>query len=160
MKLTEEEEVIFNELLKDYLYNERVMEMKDYIQHGTVSTYEHCRQVARLSFGMNRRLHLGADEKIITIGAMLHDYYLYDWHVDGDGSHRLHGLTHPRVAQENAVRHFQIDNDIQNVIRTHMWPLTITKVPNSKEALIVSIADKCCSLNETLFLRKNYIKKH
>lgn len=161
MKLTEEEEKIFDELLKDYLYNERVMEMKDYIQHGTVTTYEHCKQVARLSFGLNRHLHLGANERIMTIGAMLHDYYLYDWHVDGDGSHRLHGLTHPQVARENAVRHFHVEEDIQEVIRTHMWPLTITKIPRSREALIVSFADKLCSFNETVFLReKHHIGKN
>ncbi len=158
MKLTEEEELIFYELLRDYLYNEQVMEMKSYIQHGTVTTYDHCRQVARLSFVLNRRLHLNADEKVLTVGAMLHDYYLYDWHVDGDGSHRLHGLTHPRVASENAARHFQINEHVQAVIRTHMWPLTITKVPKSREALVVSLADKICSLNETLFLRRRTYK--
>ncbi len=152
--MTKEEEEIFYELLKDYLYNKQVMEMKSYIQHGTVTTYDHCMQVARLSFMLNRRLHLHADEQTLTIGAMLHDFYLYDWHVDGDGSHRLHGFSHPRVARKNAVRHFQINEDIQKVIRTHMWPLTITQMPTSREALVVCFADKLCSLHETLFLRK------
>ena len=31
-----------------------------------------------------------------------------------------------------------------------MWPLTLFHMPTSKEALIVTIADKYCAINETL----------
>ena len=31
-----------------------------------------------------------------------------------------------------------------------MFPLTITKIPKSKEAFIVSIADKICAIKESL----------
>ena len=34
-----------------------------------------------------------------------------------------------------------------------MWPLPPQRVPTSREALLVSLADKYCSLYETLFLR-------
>ena len=41
----------------------------------------------------------------------------------------------------------------RNIIRSHMWPLTITAVPACREAVIVCIADKWCSLVETLLYR-------
>ena len=48
---------------------------------------------------------------------------------------------------------FNVNQDILQIIESHMWPLNITKIPKSKEAIIVCIADKYCALLETLFLR-------
>ena len=48
-----------------------------------------------------------------------------------------------------------VDEDTAKVIHSHMWPLNLTRLPASKEAWIVCIADKCCSLHETLFRRKS-----
>jgi uncharacterized protein len=79
---------------------------------------------------------------------MLHDYYLYDWH-HYDGGH-FHGFTHPAAAAENAVSDFEVSPKVEKVIRSHMWPLTILHVPSSREAWIVSMADKIVSLNETV----------
>ena len=57
-----------------------IEENKNYIQHGDVTTYQHCKNVVRVSFWLNRRLHLHADETSLAVGAFLHDFYLYDWH--------------------------------------------------------------------------------
>ena len=43
---------------------------------------------------------------------------------------------------------------MHSIIVSHMWPLNITKVPKSREALILCVADKCIALRETLFERK------
>jgi uncharacterized protein len=40
-----------------------------------------------------------------------------------------------------------------------MWPLTITKVPTSREAVIVCIADKYVSSIETIGKRKEKVKE-
>ena len=40
------------------------------------------------------------------------------------------------------------------IIETHMWPLTITKVPRSKEAFLVCFVDKIMALAETLKIIK------
>ena len=87
------------------------------------------------------------------MGAMLHDFYLYDWHADDHGEHRLHGFTHPEAASRNAGKYFQADDRVRHVIRSHMWPLTPVRMPLSREAWIVCISDKCISLYETLFKR-------
>ena len=33
-------------------------------------------------------------------GAMLHDFYLYDWHAQDNGEHRWHGYHHAEKARE------------------------------------------------------------
>ncbi|WP_028235419.1 HD domain-containing protein [Pseudobutyrivibrio sp. MD2005] len=152
MKLRPEEEENINHILAPYINDTRVQKMKNFMQHGRISTYEHVESVTRLSYWMNKRLHIGADERVLTIGAFLHDYYLYDWHLTDEG-HGLHGFSHSNTAMENAINHFGIGKRTQAVIESHMWPLTFTKIPKSREAWIVCIADKCISTKETLLCR-------
>ena len=130
-----------------------VQQMKEFTQHGRVSTYEHCENVLEFSRKMDELLHLHADEETLAMGAMLHDFYLYDWHEAGDGSHRLHGFTHAKRASTNAEKYFDVNEDVRHVIDSHMWPLTLTSMPRTKEAWIVCLSDKCVSLYETLFKR-------
>ena len=145
------------ELLKEVIEDEKAMRMKRYIQHGKINTYDHCLRVCLLSYRLNRLFKIGADEKSLVTGAFLHDYFLYDWHkkkikISSIGEFfKLHGFTHPEIAARNAKRDFGIGKKEENIIKSHMWPLTITKFPKSKEAAIVCIADKLTSAAETIF---------
>ena len=137
----------FQKLITELAEDGRTLRMKRYIQHSNKSTYDHCMDVARHSFFFAKRLHLRVDEVALVRGAFLHDYYLYDWHNHGD---HLHGYHHPDIAVANACRDFQLSEKEAGIIRSHMWPLTLTKVPTSKEAAVVCFVDKVCSLRETL----------
>ena len=86
-------------------------------------------------------------------GALLHDYFLYDWH-DKYSHEKLHGFHHPHVALENASREYQLTPRERDIIRKHMWPLTLFHIPRCREAWVVTTADKYCSLKETLLERK------
>ena len=151
--LTKEERRQLAAMLRGWADTRDALRMRRYIQHGSVTTYDHCMSVARASFWLNRRLHLGADEASLVRGAFLHDFYLYDWH-EKDRSHRLHGFTHPATALRNAQARYPLDWREQDIIRSHMWPLTMRQLPRCREAVVVSLADKGCSLRETLFRRK------
>ena len=142
-----------NRILSGLQTDERVQEMRKFIQHGRVSTYEHCESVARLSYKIDRLLSLHSDLRVLLVGAMLHDFYLYDWHHDDGGAHRLHGFTHAQAACANARAYFGIDDRTGHVISSHMWPLNLKKLPLTREAWIVCVADKCVSAYETLFRR-------
>jgi len=152
MRLKPEEEARLKQILAPLKNNKSVQKMKNYTQHGRISTFEHVDSVTRLSYWINKRFHIGADERVLAFGAFLHDYYLYDWHKN-KGERGLHGFSHAGIAKENAVRHFGIGKRTQGVIETHMWPLNITKIPKSREAWIVCFADKFVSTRETLFCR-------
>ena len=129
-----------------------VLRMKAYIQHGSVSTFDHCVSVAETSCRINRALRLCADEYTLVRSAMLHDFYLYDWH-ERDKAHRWHGFHHANRAADNARRLLSATDQECDIIRSHMWPLTLRRVPRSREAWIVCCADKWCSLVETLLRR-------
>lgn len=142
-----------NEILSHIQSDRNVRKMKKYIQHGSVSTFDHCESVARLCYAINRRFSLHADLEVLLTGAMLHDFYLYDWHCRDNGGHRFHGFRHAMTACRNAERYMNIDRRTSDVIYSHMWPLNPERIPASKEAWIVCIADKVVSLHETLFKR-------
>lgn len=58
-----------------------VKKMKDYTQHGRVSTYRHSMAVSYYSYLLAcKRLFLKIDRMSTLRGGMLHDLYLYDWH--------------------------------------------------------------------------------
>ena len=137
-------------VLGEVVANPKVREMKKFIQHGRVTTYDHCESVARLCYEINERFSLGCDLKVLLWGAMLHDFYLYDWHEKDGGTHRLHGYRHAERACRNARKYFHVGSSILQVIYCHMWPLNITRIPRSREAWVVCIADKCVSLQETV----------
>ncbi len=152
MRLSAKEENDFSSLIEKYVSDPDLCRMKNYVQHGNVTTFMHCVKVAQTSFVLNRRLHLGVNEEKLVKAAMLHDFYLYDWHEKSD-DHRLHGFTHAQKAADNARRYFNIDKEEYFAIRSHMWPLNITRNPISRLGWIVCMADKLCAAKETLFYR-------
>jgi uncharacterized protein len=136
--------------IDDLALDPRLQRMKGFIQHGQVTTLDHVERVAFLSVRINRRLGLGGDEDVLIRGALLHDYYLYDWHHH-DG--HLHGFTHPDTAAARASQDFTLSDKERNIISSHMWPLTLRHLPRSREAATVCLADKLSSLYETLLCR-------
>ena len=151
MKLTRQEEIHFNNKIRTLREDQRITQMKAFVSHGSKTTYDHCMDVTRMSYLLSRRVPFSVDEAALLRGAMLHDYYLYDWHKPHGC---LHGFFHPKKALINAKRDFHLNLKEQNIIQSHMWPLTITSLPLSREAWIVCIADKICATHETFLERK------
>ena len=140
----------------DILQSKNFNYMKEHIQHGNVSVNAHVMNVARYSIAISEKLHIACSKRELIRGALLHDYFLYDWHIpDKENPHRLHGFYHPGVALRNASREYELTEREKNIIRRHMWPLTIVP-PGCREAWIVTTADKWCSFMETLHMHKGH----
>ena len=127
---------------------------KKFIQHGNTNVRQHTTSVAYMAVAIARKTHLKYDYSALVRGALLHDYFLYDWH---EPHHGLHGYTHASKALENAAADFAISPIEADIIKKHMWPLNI-KPPRYREAIIVTIADKICSTKE-VFGKPIYDKK-
>ncbi len=143
----------------DILSSEKYLKLKNFVQHGNVTVYEHCIHVALCAIKLNEKLGIHAGRRELVRGALLHDYFLYDWHnADAAGNihPKLHGFYHPGIALRNATRDFALSEREKDTIRKHMWPLTVVP-PRCREAWVVCLADKYASTLETLKLKKGKI---
>ncbi len=132
----------------DILGNETVLSMEKYPQHGHTSCLAHSVAVSYLSWRSCKKLGLNA--RAAARGGLLHDLFLYDWHTRyKEAGDAFHGLTHPRIALENAARQFRLSEKERDIILKHMWPLTL-RLPRHRESFVVLFYDKICSARETL----------
>lgn len=143
----------FEELASPVLAHGRMAQMAAFTQHGQTTTLEHVCAVAYTSLVAADALGIRVDERALVRGALLHDYYLYDWHDHEAAPDAWHGFTHPGHALANARRDYEDLTPLEaDIIKHHMFPL-VPFPPRSREAWIVTLADKACSLAETLLGR-------
>ena len=133
---------------RDILASEGMQLEKTFMQHGDVSVYAHSVGAACMSIRIARALNIRLDERSLVRGALLHDYFLYDWHVPGPENHR-HATMHARYALRNAERDFVLNDIERNVIERHMFPVNL-RPPSTKEAAVLCLADKICATQETV----------
>jgi uncharacterized protein len=133
---------------REILESERMQETRNYIQHGTVSVYNHSLAVTMRALALADFFHIRINQAALIRGALLHDYFLYDWHVK-DKSHKWHGFTHARRALENARRDFSLSEIEQDMIQSHMFPLNL-KVPKYRESVLLCLADKISACAEMM----------
>lgn len=140
---------LFLEIAEEVVGKARYDDMKQYISHSDITVYQHCIKVARTAYDFAMRHQIPCDIRALVRGALLHDYYLYDWH-DPNKGFRWHGFKHHRFALRNAERDFVLSKRERNIIRSHMFPLTFWSVPRCREAWIVTLADKKVAAEETM----------
>ena len=147
-KLSAKEKAFFWEEVRQVCSSSRMNKSRTFYQHGKINIYVHSLRVAYICYYWVKKYHLHVDEKALIRGALLHDYFLYDWH-ENDASHRLHGFRHPGTALRNATRDYALNQREKNTIARHMFPLTPIP-PQCREAWLVCLADKWCAMEETL----------
>ncbi|MBO4541269.1 MAG: HD domain-containing protein [Bacilli bacterium] len=157
MILDEEKKKALEAVYQSFLHDEKILRMKDIPMHRGSNCYLHSFRVARLAIKRALR-RKEADLDTILLGAILHDYYLYDWRVERDKM-LFHARRHPHIAAENAERDFGIHEPVKRVIETHMWPFNLTHFPSSKEARIISWADKTIYWKEILTSKRRKAKE-
>ncbi|MCM1136862.1 MAG: HD domain-containing protein [Clostridium sp.] len=149
--------LLLKENASDILNSENFRSTRNYIQHGSIPVQRHCMDVAAQSIAISNFLGIECSKRELIRGALLHDYFLYDWHdKTRENYRRLHGFYHPGIALENAEKEYHLTLREKDIIKKHMWPLTFFP-PLCREAWIVTAADKYCSLLETLRLRKGNV---
>ncbi len=123
-----------------YLENAgRFNETKNYIQHGSYLSMHIVSMSHVYSVRIAKWLPIQVNLDALVIGALLHDYFLYDWH-DGKGRH-FHGFTHPECAFRNAERDYTLSPAVKNIIIRHMFPLTLVLLHALKHGCMC-VADK------------------
>ena len=152
------EDLVFKSYLDEVMDKKKYRKMNRYIQHGNTTCLLHSIAVAYFSYRLAKLFRIKVHEKELIRCALLHDYFLYDWHAKYKPTKDvgLHGRIHPTIALFNARRDYNVNRIEADIISKHMFPLTFNP-PRYKESVIVCIVDKVCSIYE-VFSKKAYLE--
>lgn len=141
-----EEAKEYFEFVKDLLDSDVVNEMKNFRHHYSTTCYQHCINVSYYNYLICRKL--GLNSRSAARAGLLHDLFLYDWRDREKKKGEMpHGMTHPKVALNNAKQHFEIGKREEDMIVKHMWPLTL-KFPKYAESYVIVCIDKYTAMLE------------
>ena len=132
--------------IQPLLRRKEIRSMKQYRHHLDTDGFCHCMHVSCMMYMVCKLFRL--DYKAAARAGLLHDFFLYDWHDYFKQTHSpFHLFTHAGVALNNANRYFVLTNREQDMIKNHMWPVTVF-LPKYKETYLLTIIDKICSILE------------
>lgn len=141
----------FHRIIKPLLANSDFEKTKNIIHHG-ITRYEHSMRVAYYSYKITKIL--GLDYKETTEAALLHDFFLDE--VD-DKIQIAKLRQHPKYALQNAKKYFDLSQKQEDIILTHMFPVTFTP-PKYLESWIVDIIDDAASIYERVITTTQQIQ--
>lgn len=150
------DETEYRLIIDEILSNDEFKLLSRFFHHDS-SILTHAKKVAYASYKISK--YLGFDYISTTRGALLHDFFLYDWRKNEGRPYEggMHGFKHPKHALMNAEKHFKLNDIEKDIILKHMWPLTIVP-PKYKESILVSFIDKYISSKETISAVRNNLK--
>ena len=137
----------FYKLTKDILMNNEFNKLKDIKHHG-ITRYDHSMRVAYYTYVVTKRLKL--DYEKATIGALLHDFFT-DEVASMNGIQKLR--KHPEYALINAKKYYDLSPMEEDIIKTHMFPVTFIP-PKYLESWLVDIIDDIASIYERSYSMK------
>ena len=122
--------------VSDLMQDTAVQSMRLLPQHRAgVSCYHHSVLVSYASWRVCD--WLGLDARAAARGGLLHDFYLYNWRDAASHPGIRHGSQHPEVALRNARARFSLTWREEDIILSHMFPYTPTKVYRCLESAVV-----------------------
>ena len=71
----------------DILRSKNFRSTRSHVQHGNMTVTDHSMNVAKYSLAISEKLHIPCEKKELIRGALLHDYFLYDWHTQIMSAH-------------------------------------------------------------------------
>lgn len=128
--------------------------MGAYLQHGSTSRLTHSVAVAYYSYRLAAFFGVSFHLRDLVRGALLHDYFLYDAKVKSPENYR-HWTRHPEIALKNAEAEIPLTDVERDIIRSHMFPLTLS-LPKCRESTVVTLVDKFCSVYEFFWRKQPY----
>ncbi len=160
MSISEKQKKEFFEMIQDIIETEEFCKSKVYKHHSRGNTYKHSIHVAYLCYKHQMRTGCDVNFRELIRGALLHDYFLYDWRkqegckfINGI----LHGFRHSKMALENALRDYpDLTRTEADIIKRHMFPLTIIP-PSTKGGWLVCFYDKVAAIYEYAGLKNNIL---
>ena len=138
----------FYKMIREIVRSEEFRAMKSYRHHIKSNIFDHSVKVAYLCYRHHKRFHPKIPLRELVRGALLHDYYLYDWHDKRPSYRFVHGFVHPKKAFQNALSHYpDLTRAERDMIRRHMFPLTVIP-PTTQAGWLICFYDKIAAISD------------
>lgn len=124
-------------IVNNILENEEFNELKNISHHG-LTRFDHCLKVSYYSYKVAKTLRL--DYKQVARAGLLHDFFISGEEKKLKDKVKLF-VMHPKKAEENAKKLFDITEKESDIIKSHMFPVSFT-VPKYIESWVVTLVDK------------------
>ena len=142
----------FMDAASDILNHKEFSKTKNIVHHGN-TRYNHCVRVSYIAYKLSKLA--GCDTKAAIRGGLLHDFFL-ERDDKSILSETKMWVKHPTIAKENAIKYFNVNIKEQNIIESHMFPIS-NVMPKTKEAWLVSLSDKIVALMEGVTSAKTQV---
>ncbi len=133
----------FMSVASPILTHKEFIKTKSIVHHGD-TRFNHSLRVSYLAYKIANIL--GCDTTSTIRAGALHDFFLVRDDKNIMSSTKMF-INHPMMAKENAITFFGVNEKEQNIIESHMFPMSPI-APKSKEAWIVTFSDKVVALFE------------
>ena len=141
----------FNNIISNIVSNEDFCSLKNINHHG-ITRYDHCMRVAYYTYKVTKALRLNYIEA--TRASLLHDFFM----DEVDNENKVFKLRrHPKYALDNASKYFNLTPLQEDIILTHMFPVTFTP-PKYLESWIVDIVDDISAIYEKTYTVKKELQ--
>lgn len=144
----------FMEHVGHLIQHPRFQKLESITQHHHSTRLEHSINVSYTSYRIAKKI--GWDFKSTARGALLHDFFYYDWRETK--FNKGHAWVHPRIAVRNARKLTELNKREEDIILKHMWGATIAP-PRYKEGYIVTIVDKYWAIKEAITPLRRHLAK-
>lgn len=134
----------FFDIVNHILENEEFRKLDDIRHHG-ITRLNHCMRVAYYSYLITKFLRLNYVE--VTEAALLHDFFTDEL----ESKNMIVSLIrHPYIALDNSKKYFNLSIMQEDIIKTHMFPVSLVP-PKYIESWIVDIIDDICAIYERFY---------
>lgn len=131
------------DLVKDIIDHKEFKKI-DRCTHHQDNRYDHSIRVSYLSYQIAKKLKL--NYKAVARAGLLHDFFI----SEGEKNTKEKIITlfkHPKYALLNSKKYFEISPIEENIIASHMFPVSLT-IPKYLESWIVDAVDDFVAIYE------------
>lgn len=140
-------------LVSDILYHNEYDKIRDITHHG-LSRYDHCVRVSYYSYKVTKALHL--DYKKVARAGLLHDFFFEENDNKNIKGKLNNWVSHPKKAVVNSKNYFNLSKMEEDIIASHMFPVTL-RAPRYLESWLVVLIDDFVSIYEAVSIRSKQI---
>lgn len=151
------EDIEYLSLVEDIL-NHKEFEKTKNINHHGLNRYDHSVRVSYSAYKVAKFLRLKKEET--ARAGLLHDFFLVNNRKISVKEKLGTVVNHPKYAAAYSEKFFKLNEVEKDIIKTHMFPISINLVPKYAESWIVNIMDNLVSIYEQMYVKNKMLSRY